>query len=107
LPADLRAGRLARVERLSLASSVVRSAGYDANSQTLELEFVSGRVYRYAGVPIGTYAWLLRAPSKGAFVTRMITDRYAYQDVTPAPADQDLDAALRASLREVEGRKPG
>ena len=94
------------MDRVSLTSRVVVSAGYDPASQTLELEFASGRVYRYTGVPRGTYEWLLRAPSKGAFVTRMINDRYAYLDVTPPPPEQDLDAALRASLREVERRMP-
>jgi hypothetical protein len=90
----------AAMDRTPLQSSAVVSAGYDADTQTLELEFSSGRVYRYEGVPQGTYDWLLRAPSKGAFVARMINDRYAYRDVTP-PSEaqaQDLGQALRASL---------
>ena len=95
------------MQRVSLSSRVVLSAGYDAATQTLELEFASGRIYRYADVPHGTYEWLLRAPSKGAFVARMINDRYAFQDVTPPPpeAQQDLAAALRASLQQAERRK--
>jgi hypothetical protein len=91
----------AAMDRTPLQSSAVVSAGYDPESQTLELEFSSGRIYRYDGVPQGTYDWLLRAPSKGAFVARMISDRYAYRDVTP-PSDepaQDLGEALRESLR--------
>lgn len=89
------------MERRPLASRAVISAGYDPASRTLELEFASGRVYRYDAVPAGTYEWLLRAHSKGAFVTRMINGRYAFRDITPAPAgvEQDLSRALRASLR--------
>lgn len=96
------------MERVSLASRAVVSAGYDPASQTLELEFASGRIYRYYEVPQGTYEWLLRARSKGAFVTRVINERYAFREVTPAPAgvQQDLGQALRASLREIERRKP-
>lgn len=89
------------MDRTPLQSSAVVSAGYDAGTQTLELEFSSGRIYRYEAVPQGTYEWLLRAPSKGAFVSRMINDRYAYRDVTP-PSEaqaQDLGEALRQSLR--------
>lgn len=96
------------MQRVSLTSRAVISAGYDPASQTLELEFASGRIYRYYEVPQGTYEWLLRAPSKGAFVTRMINERYSFREVTPAApaAQQDLGQALRASLREVERRKP-
>src|SRR5262245_60959712 len=101
-----RSGQARRMERGPLASRAIVSAGYDPASQTLELEFASGRVYQYQGVSHGTYAWLLRARSKGAFVARMINDRYPYRDVTPTPASaqQDLGEALRASLRELEPR---
>lgn len=96
------------MERTSLASRAVVSAGYDPASGTLELEFAGGRVYRYDAVPAGTYEWLLRARSKGAFVARMINGRYAFRDVTPPPAQvqQDLDEVLRASLRAVERTRP-
>jgi hypothetical protein len=108
LRADLGVGTLRHMERVSLTSRAVVSAGYDPESQTLELEFASGRIYRYYEVPKGTYEWLLRAPSKGAFVSRMINERYSFRDITPAPAgaEQDLSQALRASLREVERGKP-
>ena len=91
----------AAMDRMPLRSSAVVSAGYDPQTQTLELEFANSRIYRYEAVPQGTYDWLLRAPSKGAFVARMINDRYAFRDVTPPSetATQDLGAALRASLR--------
>jgi len=92
------------MERLPLASRAVLSAGYDPATRTLELEFATGRIYQYQAVPPGTYEWLLRARSKGAFVSRMINDRYAFRDVTPPPesAQQDLSEALRASLRALE-----
>lgn len=88
------------MERTPLASRAVISAGYDAQTQTLELEFATGRIYRFDGVPPGTYQWLLRAPSKGGFVSRMINDHYPAREVTRAPEpQQDLAAALRASLK--------
>lgn len=75
------------------------SVGYDDGARVLEVEFRTGRIYQYAGVPRSVYDWLLRTPDKGAYVARMIVDRYEYRDVTPPPADvQDLGAALRASL---------
>jgi hypothetical protein len=89
------------MERVALTSKALHSAGYDASRQVLEIEFASGRVYQYDDVPQSVFEWLLKTPSKGAYVARMVTDRYAYRDVTPASpeATQDLDAALRASLR--------
>jgi hypothetical protein len=95
----------AAVDRVALESSVVVSAGYDPATQVLELEFASGRIYQFEGVPPGTYQWLLRTPSKGSYVARMINDRYAYRDVTsPPPETQgDLAERLRASLEGIRG----
>ena len=88
------------MQRVKLDSTAVLSAGYDAESQVLELEFKSGRVYRYRGVPQGTYDFLLRSPSKGGFVNRMIDGRYPYEDVSSEESfeEPDLLAALSASL---------
>jgi hypothetical protein len=91
------------MERQRLESRSVRSAGYDAASRELELEFATGRVYRYEGVPGSVWDWLLRTKNKGSFVTRMISPTYAYRVVGDerAPrgtAPEDLLDALRRSL---------
>jgi KTSC domain len=39
------------MERIALASEVLRAAGYDAVSHTLEVELATGRLYQYVGVP--------------------------------------------------------
>jgi hypothetical protein len=91
-----------RVDRVPLTSRAVVSAGYDAETETLEIEFTSGRLYRYSRVPQGVYDWLLRVPNKGLYVARSITDHYDYVDVTAsavAPQDGDLEALLEASVR--------
>lgn len=88
--------------RTPLASRAVVSAGYDPDTSTLELEFQNGRVYRYADVPPGVYAFLLRTPSKGGYVNRMIDGHYRHEEVFDAPPEVDLERALRASLREPE-----
>jgi hypothetical protein len=90
------------MERSPLPWRAILSA-YDATNRALEIEFASGRVYRFEDVPQSVYEWLLRAPSKGGYVTRMINQRYAYRDVTEvAPADaRDLADVLRESLRSV------
>lgn len=89
------------MQRVVLSSQAVASAGYDPERQELELEFTTGRTYRYFGVPQGVFDWLLRTPSKGAFVSKKIAEQYAYRDVTPAepPPRDELLRLLAASLK--------
>ena len=96
------------MERTKLSSSALVSAGYDAASRTLELEFPNGRIYQYDEVPVGTFEWLMRAPSKGAFFSRMIDQRYAFREVTPPDprTERDLAETLRQSLDEAGRREP-
>jgi len=64
------------VMRQPVMSRALRSVGYDAEAEVLEIEFHSGSVYAYEGVPCSVYEWLLRIPNKGVFVTRQIVGRY-------------------------------
>lgn len=66
------------MERISVSSSNVRSIGYDADSQTLEIEFNHGGVYQYAGVPGGEYDGLMSAGSKGQYFHTNIKNRYPF-----------------------------
>jgi hypothetical protein len=64
------------MKRQPLRSSVLRSAGYDRETAELELEFVSGDVYRYYAVPPSVFRALLDADSPGAFFNTQVSDRY-------------------------------
>jgi hypothetical protein len=101
--------RLSGMERTPLESRAVRSAGYDPERRTLELEFATGRVYLFEGVPQSAYDWLLRTPSKGVFVSRLINGRYPYRDITEPEhkPEPDLEQALRASIDAVTQRGSG
>lgn len=89
------------MQRTPLRSRALVSAGYDAETQTLELEFHNARVYRYRDVPPGVFDFLLRTSSKGSFVNRMIDGRYAYEEVKEGSPEGEVDmtALLEASLR--------
>lgn len=97
------------MQRDTQKSGAVRSVGYDATRRELEIEFRTGKVYRYSEVPTSVYEWLLRTKNKGSFVSRMISPHYDYRLVADerAPrgtAPDDLLAALRASLsRAAQG----
>lgn len=64
------------MRRKRVSSSAISSVGYDDGSSTLELEFKSGSVYDYHGVPPDVYRELMEADSKGRFVSSNIKGRY-------------------------------
>ena len=64
------------MDKQRVSSSNVRSIGYEATSSTLEVEFNSGSLYQYSGVPEAIYAALIRAASKGSYLNNHIKDRY-------------------------------
>jgi hypothetical protein len=66
-----------RRERVS--SSAISSVGYDPDASVLEVEFSSGAVYDYYGVPPKVFHALMKAPSKGTFLSRRIRDRYEFE----------------------------
>jgi lysyl-tRNA synthetase class 2 len=69
------------VRRRRLESSVLASAGYDAERRILELEFVSGDVYRYWVVPARVWRELWEAESAGHYFTTAIRDAYPTEKV--------------------------
>ena len=69
------------MNKSSVASSNVSSIGYDAVTQTLEVEFLSGRVYQYYGVPDHLHEQIMQASSKGQFLNYYIKNSYPYSRV--------------------------
>ena len=67
------------MHRNNVDSSAISSVGYDEKSAVLEVEFSSGAVYDYFKVPRKVYRDLLKAPSKGSFVSRRVRDRYPFE----------------------------
>ena len=64
-----------------VASSNVKAVGYDGHTQTLEVEFVSGRVYQYYGVPENMHGQFMQEPSKGKFLHTYIKDQFPFSRV--------------------------
>jgi hypothetical protein len=69
------------MQRQFVSSSDLRSVGYDPQQQLLEIEFNSGGIYHYSGVPTSVYSALMSAGSKGQYFHRFIKDVYAYRRV--------------------------
>jgi hypothetical protein len=69
------------MERIPVSSSNVASIGYDADTQTLEVEFNSNTIYQYYGVPAHVYEELMNAGSKGQYLNSNIKKAYPYSKV--------------------------
>jgi hypothetical protein len=63
--------------RIKVESTYLRSVGYDATSQILEIEFRRGEVYQYVDVPIAVYTELMNAPSHGKYFNTNIKETYS------------------------------
>ena len=64
------------IAREAVDSSVIQAMGYDADLALLEIEFVSGDVYRYHFVPRRIWNELRHAPSKGAYFANVIREKF-------------------------------
>ena len=70
-----------------MPSTVIRRFEYDPRAEALDVEFVSGRRYRYAGVPERAAAAFREAFSKGRFFNARIRDHYPCEELLPEPSD--------------------
>jgi hypothetical protein len=69
------------MDRQPVSSSHLASIAYNPDSETLEVEFSSGRVYEYYNVPQFMYERLMEASSIGSFFNAEIRNGYACNPV--------------------------
>jgi hypothetical protein len=73
------------LERQNVISTAIRSVGYEPATRTLEIEFQTGRVYRYSPVPRFVYRELMAAPVKGKYFHDHVQYSYTYEEVREQP----------------------
>lgn len=64
-----------------MPSTAIRQAVYDAETRVLTLTFVTGRRYRYAGVPPAVAEGFAAARSKGGYFNARIRDRFDFVEL--------------------------
>jgi hypothetical protein len=64
-----------------IESSTISHAGYDAEKQTLVVQFKTGAIYEYSGVPEEEYDGLMSAGSAGAYLHQNIKGVYYHRKV--------------------------
>jgi hypothetical protein len=73
------------MNRIPVSSSNLASVGYDLDTQSLEIEFLHGGIYRYSCVPSSVYDGLMEADSHGFYFDRYVKKAgYHYQKVSTA-----------------------
>lgn len=66
------------MDRVPIVSSNIKEAGFDTNSNTLEVLFADGRLYQYFDVPETIYQGLLSAPSAGLYFHQSIRGSFRF-----------------------------
>lgn len=69
------------MDRQYVSSSNLRSVGYDAETETLEIQFNSSGIFQYYNVPERIYEGLMNASSKGSYLHTYIKHNYHYRKV--------------------------
>lgn len=74
-----------RIERVPVESSSLVSIGFAREAHVLEIEFRSGAIYRYRGVPQTVFEALKKAESKGRYFAQSIRGKYEFQHIEAVP----------------------
>jgi len=69
------------MQRQCVSSSNVRSIGYEPLTRILEVEFLNQSIYHYLGVPSQIYSDLMKAGSKGSYLSHRVKGVYSYKRV--------------------------
>ena len=64
------------MERKRVSASNIRSVGYDARNQILEVELRAGTIVQYSGVSETVYRGFMNAPSPDSYYRDRIADDY-------------------------------
>ena len=69
------------MQRNEVASSRIKSIGYDRDKKVLEIEFFTLGIYQYIAVPPQTYDTFMTVKSKGRFFDGVINNKYLCRKV--------------------------
>jgi len=72
-------------------STAVAAGRYDKIEQVLELQFDSGKIYKYYDVPQSIWLALCRSESKGTFFRNQISERFRYELIGQSDSDYTED----------------
>ncbi|MGA2105641.1 KTSC domain-containing protein [Methanoregula sp.] len=69
------------MERLPVKSCILRSVGYDDTMKNMEIEFHSGLVFQYSGVPSKVYSDLVSSTAVGKYFSEKVRNRFRAKQI--------------------------
>ena len=69
------------MERKRVSASNIRSIGYDAGKQVLEIEFSGGSIVQYSGVSPEVHRRFMSSPSPGSFYQDQIDENFSSRKI--------------------------
>jgi len=66
---------------LVMPSTAISAIYYDEQKLTLEIYFITGRIYRYLQVPAKVFTGMKKAISKGRYLNRYIKGFYDFEKI--------------------------
>lgn len=75
--------RTLNMKRIRVVSTVIASVGYDGDAKVMDIEFRSGRLYRYFTIPEHIHRRLMNAKSIGRYFNTVIRDQFPGQEIDP------------------------
>ena len=69
------------LERQPVKSRILRSVGYNDSTKILEIEFHTGLVYQYSGVPPKVYADFMHSDEIGKFFSEKVRTQFRTKQV--------------------------
>ena len=69
------------LERQPVRSRILRSVVYDDSTKILEIEFHTGLVYQYSGVPPKVYTDLMHSGEIGKYFSEKVRPRFQTKQV--------------------------
>ncbi|MEI7857402.1 MAG: KTSC domain-containing protein [Methanomicrobiales archaeon] len=69
------------MERQPVNSRILRSVGYDESTKILEIEFLTGLVYQYSGVPLKVHKDLMHSSEIGKYFSDKVRPLFRTRQV--------------------------
>jgi KTSC domain-containing protein len=66
------------MNRTTVASAGIAQVGYEEGSETLEIEFVSGKIFQFYNVPLTLFNQLMKSSQKEMYYESNILVRFPY-----------------------------
>lgn len=79
------------MDRERVDSKLLKSVGYDPTGKVLEVEFQSGKVYRYFNVEPERYETMIHEKSMGSYFLAKIKGEYDYRKVEPDEVETQVE----------------